>query len=641
MSQLGRIGGHLLAPNIERQGLDLKFSNTTFDATPLLFLDVTNNRIGIKTDTPLYDLDIRTNVSTTNAEATSQARLDNVLITAPSTFSTISGPLNINLGSPNPQTSITAQFKPGTINGQYLQPGALTNVNGDGYIAEDDLRPNEFSFSTLIGGTFGAFPFSNIGKFYSAFPASFNTAFTVDGSDTLYINQPDGTPIIGFTINGTSSHWIPQVSGGYANGIWAMMYFEFDSIDSPEVVYPPSIASLPRSSSSDYAARRDAATALINANFVAGNDYLLTKGPYVDPSDYLFFQRLQTDNLDISDNFIQGKSTDDSITLTASGTGSINISTNTNIYGNLSATGNITLDGDFSTAGRITVGDSPFDVVVINPDLTQDINPGTTDTFSFGQDENDSTPRRFSELHTPDDLLNTNTVRPMGALVSNILSIRGETGVNTITTSQSNEDTFLVSASGDFYIDGSKIETNNIHNLGNDAFSVGSTGIGYLRFMGDSAFKMPAGTNAQRPGLPEIGDTRWNTDEQIMECFAGIVEAVTVNGSFTGLPDSANILSGTTTTNSVYGSGFTCRMNIFSESVTVEQFMSVGIGYQQGDQIYIPGTKIPGGSSPANDITITVGVQSNDGYAVATGGGAEISEDLMEDLGDVYSLILG
>ena len=458
MSQLGRIGGHLLAPNIERQGLDLKFSNTTFDATPLLFLDVTNNRIGIKTDTPLYDLDIRTNVSTTNAEATSQARLDNVLITAPSTFSTISGPLNI----------------------------------------------------------------------------------------------------------------VPATDQGSI--VW---------------------------------------------------------------------QRLQTDNLDISDNFIQGKSTDDSITLTASGTGSINISTNTNIYGNLSATGNITLDGDFSTAGRITVGDSPFDVVVINPDLTQDINPGTTDTFSFGQDENDSTPRRFSELHTPDNLVNTNNVRPMGALVSNILSIRGETGVNTITTSQSNEDTFLVSASGDFYIDGSKIETNNIHNLGNDAFSVGSTGIGYLRFMGDSAFKMPAGTNAQRPGLPEIGDTRWNTDEQIMECFAGIVEAVTVNGSFTGLPDSANILSGTTTTNSVYGSGFTCRMNIFSESVTVEQFMSVGIGYQQGDQIYIPGTKIPGGSSPANDITITVGVQSNDGYAVATGGGAEISEDLMEDLGDVYSLILG
>ena len=159
--------------------------------------------------------------------------------------------------------------------------------------------------------------------------------------------------------------------------------------------------------------------------------------------------------------------------------------------------------------------------------------------------------------------------------------------------------------------------------------------------MGDSAFKMPAGTNSERPGLPEVGDTRWNTDEQIMECFAGIVESVTVTGTFTGLADAANILSGPTTSNSVYGTDFSCRMNLLAETVTVVQFLSQGIGYQQGDKIVIPGTKLPGGSSPANDITLTVGAQSNDGYAVATGGGAEISESLMEDLGDVYSLILG
>ena len=647
MSQVGRIGGHLLDPNLERQGIDLAFKNTNFDATPILYLDVTNNRIGVKTDSPQYDLDIRTDVSTTNAEATSQARLDNVLINAPSTFSTITGPLNINLGSPNPpQTSITAQFKPASINGQYLQPGALTDVNSDGYIEYDDLRPNEFGFSDLTGGNYGIFPFSNVGKFYSAFPASFNTAFTVDGSDTLYINQPDGTPIIGFTINGNSSHWIPETSGGYANGIYGFMYFEYNLIDSPEVVYPASIASMPRTTTADYTARRAAATAIINANLVAGNDYLLTKGPYVDPSDQLFFQRLQTDNLDISDNFIQGKSTDDSITLDTSGTGTINVHANTNMTGNLAATGDINLDGNVTLAGNVIVGDSSFSTVVINPDLTQDIVPQTDNTLSFGQDERDSSPRRFSELHTPDNLTNTNNVRPMGALISNQLSFRGETGdqileTPTITSTQSNEDTMLVSATGDYYVDGTKIETDNIHNTGNDPFSFGNTGIGYLRFMGDSAFKMPAGTDAQRPALPEIGDTRWNTDLQIMECFAGIVEAVTVTGTFSGLADAADILSGTTTTNSVYGSGFSCRMNLLAGSLTVVQFLSQGIGYQQGDQISIPGTRLPGGSSPANDVTLTVGAQTSDGYAVATGGGAEISESLMEDLGDVYSLILG
>lgn len=463
MSQVGRIGGHLLDPNLERQGIDLAFKNTNFDATPILYLDVTNNRIGVKTDSPQYDLDIQTDVSTTNANATSQARLDNVLINAPATFSTITGPLNI----------------------------------------------------------------------------------------------------------------VP-------------------SSDQGSIVW----------------------------------------------------QRLQTDNLDISDNFIQGKSTDDSITLDTSGTGTINVHANTNMTGNLAATGDINLDGNVTLAGNVIVGDSSFSTVVINPDLTQDIVPQTDNTLSFGQDERDSSPRRFSELHTPDNLTNTNNVRPMGALVSNQLSFRGETGdqvleTPTITSTQSNEDTMLVSATGDYYVDGTKIETDNIHNTGNDAFSFGNTGIGYLRFMGDSAFKMPAGTDAQRPALPEIGDTRWNTDLQIMECFAGIVEAVTVTGTFSGLADAADILSGTTTTNSVYGSGFSCRMNLLAGSLTVVQFLSQGIGYQQGDQIVIPGTRLPGGSSPANDVTLIVGAQTSDGYAVATGGGAEISESLMEDLGDVYSLILG
>ena len=463
MSQVGRIGGHLLDPNLERQGIDLAFKNTNFDATPILYLDVANNRIGVKTDSPQYDLDIQTDVSTTNANATSQARLDNVLINAPATFSTITGPLNI----------------------------------------------------------------------------------------------------------------VP-------------------SSDQGSIVW----------------------------------------------------QRLQTDNLDISDNFIQGKSTDDSVTLDTSGTGTINVHANTNMTGNLAATGDINLDGNVTLAGNVIVGDSSFSTVVINPDLTQDIVPQTNNTLSFGQDERDSSPRRFSELHTPDNLTNTNNVRPMGALISNQLSFRGETGdqileTPTITSTQSNEDTMLVSATGDYYVDGTKIETDNIHNTGNDAFSFGNTGIGYLRFMGDSAFKMPAGTDAQRPALPEIGDTRWNTDLQIMECFAGIVEAVTVTGTFSGLADAADILSGTTTTNSVYGSGFSCRMNLLAGSLTVVQFLSQGIGYQQGDQIVIPGTRLPGGSSPANDVTLTVGAQTSDGYAVATGGGAEISESLMEDLGDVYSLILG
>jgi len=49
---VGRITGPLLAKNLVRDGVDLSFE------TDLLYLDVTNGRIGIKTETPNYTLDV-------------------------------------------------------------------------------------------------------------------------------------------------------------------------------------------------------------------------------------------------------------------------------------------------------------------------------------------------------------------------------------------------------------------------------------------------------------------------------------------------------------------------------------------------------------------------------------------------------
>ena len=52
MAQVGRISGPLLKANLERQGIDLAFKNVS-SSTPVLKLDVTNNRIGIATDTKM------------------------------------------------------------------------------------------------------------------------------------------------------------------------------------------------------------------------------------------------------------------------------------------------------------------------------------------------------------------------------------------------------------------------------------------------------------------------------------------------------------------------------------------------------------------------------------------------------------
>ena len=49
---VGRISGPLLKANLIRNGVDLAFE------TDLLYLDVNNNRVGIKKSNPSYELDI-------------------------------------------------------------------------------------------------------------------------------------------------------------------------------------------------------------------------------------------------------------------------------------------------------------------------------------------------------------------------------------------------------------------------------------------------------------------------------------------------------------------------------------------------------------------------------------------------------
>ena len=49
---IGRVSGLMLKSNLERQGIDLSFE------TDLLYLDVTNNRIGVRNNAPTKTLDI-------------------------------------------------------------------------------------------------------------------------------------------------------------------------------------------------------------------------------------------------------------------------------------------------------------------------------------------------------------------------------------------------------------------------------------------------------------------------------------------------------------------------------------------------------------------------------------------------------
>jgi cytoskeletal protein CcmA (bactofilin family) len=88
MSQLGRISGPLLKANLLREGVDLAFE------TDLLYLDVTNMRIGVNTSTPTHDLQVNGTTRTTYLE-TDALNIGNITISG-NTIDSDNGVLNLS-----------------------------------------------------------------------------------------------------------------------------------------------------------------------------------------------------------------------------------------------------------------------------------------------------------------------------------------------------------------------------------------------------------------------------------------------------------------------------------------------------------------------------------------------------------------
>ncbi len=96
LAQLGRISGKLLSANLERNGVDLTFRGGELDAD-LLYLDVNNMRIGVKSNPPTTDLEISgfTKISNDLLVTGTGVTIDNIIIGTNGTFSTVVGPINI------------------------------------------------------------------------------------------------------------------------------------------------------------------------------------------------------------------------------------------------------------------------------------------------------------------------------------------------------------------------------------------------------------------------------------------------------------------------------------------------------------------------------------------------------------------
>ena len=255
---------------------------------------------------------------------------------------------------------------------------------------------------------------------------------------------------------------------------------------------------------------------------------------YINGGGEIFHDRLTTANLILDGNLISSVS-NSNIVFDPNGSGTVQLLADTNITGDLSVTGNISLNGNLTGLGTLTFGDQTVDTVTINTDFTQSIIPGDDLTYAMGADAGDSTARRWSQAYAP-DWTNITTgawpgsgLIPQSVVVSDQLRLDGD--INKISAIQSNDDVILLPDTGVTRIESTQWQGNDITNLLNTPLTFASTaGIGYLRFMGDNGFVIPAGTDSERRASPEVGETRWNTDEEYLECYDGTVWAVSTGG---------------------------------------------------------------------------------------------------------------
>jgi hypothetical protein len=179
MAQLGRISGPLLLDNLVRDGVDLSFRNSA-TSPDLLKLKVNNNRVGINTDTPSFDLDVigSTSIAGNFTATGTTATLENVVFNSNGTITTITGPLIIApAGGANAVVfhekvrSAQIEINDNTISNTILNQGIEIRPSGVGDVNIDA--------STNI-----------YGNLYSTTDIRLDGTIRIDGSVTIIGNNP-------------------------------------------------------------------------------------------------------------------------------------------------------------------------------------------------------------------------------------------------------------------------------------------------------------------------------------------------------------------------------------------------------------------------------------------------------------------
>ena len=197
-STVGKITGQMLENNLLRDGVDLAFD------TDLIYLDVANNRVGIKNTTPIRPLHISGTLASDIFEVDTQLSVANFVFNTNTINNTIS---NIVLGSTYPGGSVNA--------GELLVDGIRINNN-----IIDSIRSNEDLDFTPAG--IGEIEFFNNVEVNGSLHVAGNVTF--DGTITFGDSNTDS---ISFSTE-VSSDIVPDQHNTYDLGssskIWTQIH---------------------------------------------------------------------------------------------------------------------------------------------------------------------------------------------------------------------------------------------------------------------------------------------------------------------------------------------------------------------------------------------------------------------------------
>jgi hypothetical protein len=460
---LGRISGQLLQSNLTRNGVDLDFRNAASD-TPLLFFDASNNRLGVNKDAPGTDLDLIGNTLRTTG------------LLAPTTNQSIA---NYTLSGSNLNVST------GDINFNAAEAIVATTIETDNIRITDNTIStfdSNASFDLTPNGTGIVDVLSDMKVFGNLDTPS---TITMGGSITIGDNSSD---TIDFNTDMTSD-LTPDVTDtsdlGSNSNYWSYIHsfrLNGSKLEVPNLKIDTNVIT----------------TLISNSNLdLRGN----ASG------------NVKLEDLEFATNVIS-TSTGNNLTL-ASATTLIDTTTAFKIPGGTTVqrpnvNASIRFNSNTSNFEGYFNGNTIFGGVYSDNAFTNVVAHPTNDTIGLTVNNNSvgtvaSTGITLNALQV--DNININ---------GNIISTATDTNLVFAPAGTSANKSVKID---NLYI-GETVGTQQIKSS-DSMINFNVTGFGSNKFPGSYAVTIPSGTTAQRPGSPQLGDTRWNTETNFMETYNG------------------------------------------------------------------------------------------------------------------------